>query len=131
MPTRLDCRGCRGQEAAALVYAGMVGHLRAGAVQLRVHDRSHARDRDAYRPDGIFSNRWAGSGMCYCEHCRQNFKTATSFDLPRTLDPQDRARRAYMEWKQQRLFELCAVWNKAIREINPAACFIPTLAAAR
>ena len=22
--------------------------------------------------DGIFSNRWAGSGMCYCEHCRRN-----------------------------------------------------------
>src|SRR5215510_12044940 len=22
-----------------------------------------------YKVDGIFSNRWAGSGMCYCEHC--------------------------------------------------------------
>ncbi len=26
-----------------------------------------------YKPDGIFTNRWAGSGMCYCEHCRENF----------------------------------------------------------
>ena len=24
-----------------------------------------------YQVDGIFSNRWAGSGMCYCEHCRE------------------------------------------------------------
>src|SRR4051794_25201320 len=26
-----------------------------------------------YKVDGIFSNRWSGSGMCYCEHCRTNF----------------------------------------------------------
>jgi len=78
-----------------------------------------------YRPDGIFSNRWAGSGMCYCDHCRENFKAATAFDLPRTLDPRNPSRRAYIEWKQQRLFELCAVWNKAIREGNPEGVFIP------
>jgi hypothetical protein len=78
-----------------------------------------------YKPDGIFSNRWGGSGMCYCEHCRENFKAASGFDLPRTLDPQNAARRAFTEWKQQRLFELCAVWNKAIRAVNPAASFIP------
>ena len=59
-----------------------------------------------YRPDGIFSNRWAGSGMCYCDHCRANFKTAAGLELPRTLDPHNPARRAYIEWKQQRLFEL-------------------------
>src|SRR5260370_27278158 len=23
---------------------------------------------------GIFSNRWEGSGMCYCEHCVRNFR---------------------------------------------------------
>ena len=30
-----------------------------------------------YRVDGIFINRWDGSGMCYCEHCRKNFKDAS------------------------------------------------------
>ena len=34
-----------------------------------------------YRVDGIFINRWDGSGMCYCEHCRKNFKTATGHEL--------------------------------------------------
>ncbi len=29
-----------------------------------------------YMVDGIFINRWDGSGMCYCEHCQRNFKTA-------------------------------------------------------
>jgi hypothetical protein len=69
--------------------------------------------------------------MCYCEHCRRISRTLPAFDLPRTLDPQNQARAAYMEWKQQRLFELCAVWNQAIREINPAARSFPTPAAAR
>ncbi len=26
-----------------------------------------------YDVQGIFSNRWAGHGICYCEHCRRNF----------------------------------------------------------
>jgi hypothetical protein len=61
---------------------------------------------ERYQVDGIFSNRWEGSGMCYCEHCQANFKLATGFDLPRTSNPQDPARRAYIVWEQQRLFEL-------------------------
>jgi len=78
-----------------------------------------------YQVDGVFSNRWAGSGMCYCEHCRQNFKSATGLDLPRTNEPQDPARRAYLTWRQERLFELWRLWDAAIRKINPGACFIP------
>src|ERR1035438_739827 len=23
---------------------------------------------ELYKVDGVFSNRWSGSGMCYCEH---------------------------------------------------------------
>ena len=47
-----------------------------------------------YRVDGIFINRWDGSGMCYCAHCQSNFRAATGFELPRTTNPQDPARRA-------------------------------------
>ncbi|HTB09925.1 MAG TPA: beta-galactosidase trimerization domain-containing protein [Bryobacteraceae bacterium] len=78
-----------------------------------------------YKVDGVFSNRWAGSGMCYCEHCQSNFKTASGMDLPRTLDPQDPARRAYMGWRQQRLFELWRLWDGEIQKINPGARYIP------
>ena len=78
-----------------------------------------------YRVDGVFSNRWAGSGMCYCEHCRENFRAATGLDLPRTSDPRNAARRAYIAWRQERLFELWRLWDTEIRRINPAACFIP------
>src|SRR5580698_1104489 len=72
-----------------------------------------------YHVDGVFINRWDGSGQCYCKHCQTNFKDASGFDLPRTRSPQDPARRAYMLWRQQRLFELWRVWDKAVREINP------------
>src|SRR3954470_20955517 len=78
-----------------------------------------------YKVDGIFSNRWSGSGMCYCEHCTANFRKATGMDLPRTNNPQDPARRAYIGWREQRLFELWRVWGDANRPLNPAARFIP------
>src|SRR4051794_33227687 len=77
-----------------------------------------------YKVDGIFSNRWSGSGMCYCEHCRKNFKAATGMELPRTTNIQDPARRAHLEWRQNRLFELWRVWDSEIQKINPVARFI-------
>ncbi len=78
-----------------------------------------------YKVDGIFSNRWAGSGMCYCEHCRENFHKFSGLDLPRTGNPQDPARRQYIVWRQQRLFELWKLWDQEIKKINPSASYIP------
>ena len=78
-----------------------------------------------YKVDGIFINRWDGSGMCYCEHCVKNFKDATGFELPRTNNSQDPARHAYILWRQQRLFDLWQTWDHAVREINPDSCVIP------
>ncbi len=78
-----------------------------------------------YKVDGVFSNRWSGSGMCYCEHCKENFHKAAGLDLPRTNNPQDPARRAYIAWREQRLFELWRLWDTEIRKINPAARYIP------
>ncbi len=77
-----------------------------------------------YQVDGIFTNRWAGSGMCYCRHCRENFRKASGLDLPRTNNPQDPARRAHILWRQQRLFELWRVWDGEIRKQNPNARYI-------
>jgi len=77
-----------------------------------------------YGVDGIFTNRWSGSGICYCQHCQDNFKAFSGLDLPRTTDPQDRARRQYLVWNQERLFELWRLWNEKIRAFNPNASFI-------
>jgi hypothetical protein len=84
----------------------------------------HQEIMTKYSPDGIFTNRWAGSGMCYCEHCQQNFQAFSGLSLPRTLDPQDPSRRQYLVWHQQRLFELWRLWNEKIQAINPDASYL-------
>jgi hypothetical protein len=78
-----------------------------------------------YRVDGIFINRWDGSGMCYCEHCRKNFRAASGFELPRTTDARNPGRRAYILWRQQRLFDLWQLWDNEVRKINRDSCVIP------
>jgi hypothetical protein len=78
-----------------------------------------------YRVDGIFINRWDGSGMCYCEHCQANFHAASGLDLPRSSNLQDAAHRAYASWRQQRLFDLWRLWDGEVRKINPDSCVIP------
>jgi hypothetical protein len=78
-----------------------------------------------YRVDGIFINRWDGSGMCFCEHCQKNFKSASGYELPRTENPRDPARHAYILWRQQRLFDLWRLWDSEVRKINPESCVIP------
>jgi len=85
----------------------------------------HREIMSRYRVDGIFINRWDGSGECYCEHCRENFKAASGLELPRTENPQDPARRAYIVWRQQRLFDLWQIWEREVRKINPDSCVIP------
>jgi hypothetical protein len=84
----------------------------------------HREIMTKYMPDSIFTNRWSGSGMCYCEHCQKNFREFSGLDLPRSRDPKDPARLKYMEWHPQRLFELCRVWDSAIKEINPNASYL-------
>src|SRR5262245_40926351 len=84
----------------------------------------HKEIASAYAVDGIFSNRWSGSGPCYCEHCERNFRAATGLALPRTTDIGDRARRAHLAWQQDRLFDLWRLWDREIRASNPRARFI-------
>jgi hypothetical protein len=85
----------------------------------------HREVMGRYKVDGIFINRWAGSGMCYCEHCRENFRAATGHDLPRADDPHDPARKAHVLWQQERLFDLWRLWDAEVRKLNPDSCVIP------
>jgi hypothetical protein len=85
----------------------------------------HKEIMSRYRVDAIFINRWNGSGMCYCAHCRNQFRKASGHELPRTNDLQHPARRAYILWQQERLFELWRLWDSEVRKINPDSCVIP------
>ncbi len=35
----------------------------------------HREIMERYEPDGIFSNRWAGHGICYCVHCSEELQS--------------------------------------------------------
>ena len=74
-----------------------------------------------YRVDGIFSNRWAGSGLCYCEHCQRNFRTASGMDLPKTMDPLDPARKELPGLAGCSVLQSWPLWDSEIRKINPGA----------
>ncbi len=84
----------------------------------------HREIMTLYKVDGIFTNRWAGSGMCYCEHCQRSFRAASGMDLPRTNDPQDPARRSHILWQEKRLFDLWRLWDSEVRKINPGSRYI-------
>ena len=96
-----------------------------GPYNLKFMAEIHREIMTRYMVDGIFTNRWDGSGMCYCQHCQANFAAAFGMDLPRKVDPQDLRWRNYTKWCQERLFAVWRLWDAEIREINPDARFIP------
>jgi hypothetical protein len=77
-----------------------------------------------YRVDGVFSNRWAGHGICYCESCRKLFRASSGIDLPVAGDHAAPAWRNYAAWQESRLFDLWRLWDRTIRAVHPEACFI-------
>jgi hypothetical protein len=85
----------------------------------------HKEIMESYEPDGIFSNRWAGSGICYCEHCQKNFKTFSGMELPRSNNSSDPVFRKYSEWNIARLKELWLLWDDVIRKKKTTSRFIP------
>lgn len=80
---------------------------------------------ERFQPDAIFSNRWAGHGICHCKHCVQNFKVYSGSDLPATNDRLNPLFIKYSEWRIQRLKELWFLWDTEIRKQRTDARFIP------
>ena len=78
-----------------------------------------------YGVDGIFANRWSGSGLCHCENCRKLLWENKGVELPNAMVLSDPSYKAYMDFYQERLFELCRLWDGEIRKISPYARFIP------
>ena len=85
----------------------------------------HSEIMTRYEPDGIFSNRWAGHGICYCEHCSVNFKNYSGFELPKSSDRFDPVWQKYNEWNTSRLRELWILWDNIIRKRKSSSRFIP------
>ncbi len=80
---------------------------------------------ERYQPEGIFSNRWAGHDICYCEHCTRNFNAATGLALPPKIDRLDPTYRKWADWRMKRLRGVWALWDAEIRKKRPTSRFIP------
>ncbi len=76
-----------------------------------------------YKVDGIFANRWSGSGTCYCEHCRRNFKEFSGLDLTPGITGEAAAQ--FAAWQRQRLFDLYTLWDAEVKKLNPEAAYFP------
>jgi len=87
--------------------------------------RVHKEIMTLYQLDGIFSNRWAGHGLCYCEHCVRNFKAFSGMNLPRTSERHDPVYRKYSQWRIERLKELWFLWDRTIRDVKSTSRYIP------
>ena len=80
---------------------------------------------EKFQPEGIFSNRWAGHDICYCEHCVKNFAAVSGLELPRKVDKLDPTYRKWTDWRMKRLREVWSVWDAGIRKQRPTSRFIP------
>lgn len=85
----------------------------------------HREIMERYQPDGIFSNRWAGHGICYCENCQHNFRAYSGMSLPVSADRFDPVYQKYTEWSTTRLKEVWLLWDGLIRDVKPTSRFIP------
>ena len=85
----------------------------------------HREIMELYEIDGIFSNRWAGHGICYCEHCQKNFKTFSGLELPETNNRLNPIYQKWTEWRIVRLKELWLLWDGTIRGVKATSRFIP------
>lgn len=85
----------------------------------------HREIMELYEIDGIFSNRWAGHGICYCNHCQQNFKNFSGKKLPDTNDRLDPTYQKWSAWRIVRLKELWLLWDATIRDVKFTSRFIP------
>ena len=80
---------------------------------------------DTYKPEGFFGNRWAGSGMCYCQTCRTKFRAATGMELPTTNDPQNPQRKAYIQWNADMRWKQFTLWNDTVKASKKDCFFSP------
>jgi hypothetical protein len=96
-----------------------------GAYNFEFMTEVHKEIMNLYGLDGIFSNRWAGHGVCYCESCQRHFHAFSGMEIPQSARRLDTGYQKWLEWERSRLYELWQLWDSEIRRVNPQARFIP------
>jgi Hypothetical glycosyl hydrolase 6/Beta-galactosidase trimerisation domain len=72
-----------------------------------------------YDPDGYYTNGWPGTGLgnvCYCEHCKTEYREKFHADLPQAPNRQDANYRQWTEWRLSRVLEVWNLWQATATE---------------
>jgi len=70
-----------------------------------------------YKVDGVFSNRWAGSGQCFCDSCQRISKPSAGSICQR--QPIRRTRAAPVcRLASEAALRTLAAWDAEIKKIN-------------
>ncbi len=70
-------------------------------------------DVDAFSFDGLHYG-----GVCYCRHCRENFRNATDGEIP-NADMNDPAFRRYQHWADRRMEDLVRRMQTRLKGSSP------------
>ena len=75
-------------------------------------------DVDAFSFDGLHY-----AGVCYCQHCRQNYRKDTGSEIPDT-DMNDPAFRRYQHWADRRMENLVQRMQARLKGIKPDVALV-------
>src|SRR5438270_7486894 len=75
-------------------------------------------DVDAFSFDGLHYG-----GVCYCRHCRDNYRQDTGKEIP-NADMNDPAFRRYQHWADRKLEDLVRRMQTRLRRIKPAVALV-------
>jgi hypothetical protein len=73
---------------------------------------------DAFSFDGLHYG-----GVCYCRHCRANYRKAAGAEIPRT-DMNDPAFRRYQHWADRRMEDLVRRMQERLKGIKPDVALV-------
>ena len=73
---------------------------------------------DAFSFDGLHYG-----GVCYCEHCRKNYKAVTGAEIP-NLDMNDPAFRRYQHWADRRMEDVVRRMQTRLKAIKPDVALV-------
>ncbi len=75
-------------------------------------------DVDAFSFDGLHYG-----GVCYCKHCRQNYRKDTGAKIP-NVDMNDLAFRRYQHWADRRMEDLVRRMQTRLKKIKPDVALV-------
>ncbi len=75
-------------------------------------------DVDAFSFDGLHYG-----GVCYCSHCRDNYRKETGAEIPKT-DLNDLAFRRYQHWADRRMEDLIKRMQTRLKAIKPEVALV-------